>query len=315
MYRIGIDLGGTNIAAGIVDEKYNIIERASVPTEMPAGSEEIVQKIVTLCKNICDKAGVSIADIAGIGIGAPGAVNPDTGEVIFACNINMHNTNLAQLISERTGISCKVENDANAAAYGEYIAGAGRGSRDFVLLTIGTGIGGGIIIGGKLFSGSNYAGGEIGHMVTHVGGEKCSCGRSGCFERYASASALVRKAGLTICDKKDSLIMQLCGGDVSKINAKTVCDAADAGDTDAQELLADFARELAAGLTNIVNIFQPEIICIGGGMSAQGEKLLSPVREILYKENYARDIDSQVKLTAAELGNDAGIIGAAYIGA
>ncbi len=315
MYRIGIDLGGTNIAAGLVDEKYSIVGRASVPTDMPASAEEIAQKIATLCELVCDKAGVSMAQVSGIGIGAPGAVNPETGEVIFACNIDMRNTNLAQMVGARTNIPCKIENDANAAAYGEYIAGAGRGCCDFILLTIGTGIGGGIIIGGKLFAGSNYAGGEIGHMVTHAGGEKCSCGRSGCFERYASASALVRRAQALVSDKKDSMIMQLAGRDISAINAKKICDAADAGDETAKELLADFTRELAAGLTNIVNIFQPEIICVGGGMSAQGEKLLAPVREILYKENYARDIESQVKLVAAELGNDAGIIGAAYIGA
>ena len=193
MYRLGVDLGGTNIVAGVTDENYNIIGIGKVKTNAPRPAEAIADDMAKAVFEAVKNAGLEMSDISSMGIGTPGAVDPKAGVVTYANNLGFYNVPLCQMMKERTGIDFYIENDANAAAYGEYIAGAGKGTKNFVAITLGTGVGGGVVIDGKLYSGSNYAGGELGHTVINFDGEMCSCGRRGCFEAYASATALIRQ--------------------------------------------------------------------------------------------------------------------------
>ena len=213
-------------------------------------------------------------------------------------------------------LDCQVfiENDANAAAYGEYIAGGAKGARYAVVITLGTGIGGGIIIDGKIFAGFNYAGAELGHMVIQKDGRPCMCGRNGCWEKYASARALTEDTKAAMLSHPDTLMWQITGGDVDKVNAKTAFDGMRAGDELAKRLVDKYVEYVACGLTNVINIFQPEIICVGGGVSREGETLLGPVRREVDWEDYARGGKRRVRIKPAELFNDAGVVGAARLG-
>lgn len=294
MYKIGIDLGGTNIAAAVVGFDNKIVMKESVPTGLPKTPDEIADSIAEVAKDVAAKAFVRMDEISVVGIGTPGAVNAD-GVVENDANLGFVNTPLRALVEERLGLAVRVGNDANCAALGEQVAGAGRGTRDFIAVTLGTGIGGGIVLGGKLMTGVNGAAGEIGHMVIDHQGIPCKCGRIGCFEQYASATALVNFA-------KESFPDVTC--------AKDVFDLAHSGNIRALEIIDDYTEYLSTGIANLINIFQPEMVCIGGGVAAQGEYLLAPVREKVEKKRYTKNASVQTKICAAILGNDAGIIGA-----
>ena len=185
MYKLGIDLGGTNIVAGVVDDNYNIVATSKVKTNLPRPAEEVIDDMVKAANIAIESAGLKVSDIDSMGVGSPGAIDPVHGVVCYANNLGFNNVPMAKMLKERMGVDFYIENDANAAAYGEYIAGAGRGTNDFIAITLGTGVGGGVIIDGKIYSGSNYAGAELGHTVIAMGGEMCSCGRQGCWEAYA----------------------------------------------------------------------------------------------------------------------------------
>ena len=295
MLRIGIDLGGTNIAAGVVDDGCNIVGRGSVPTALPRTAGEIADAIADAARLALDAAGVTMDDIASVGVGTPGAVNAQ-GVVENDANLGFQNTPLRALVEERLGKPTRVYNDANCAALGEQIAGAGRGARNFIAVTLGTGIGGGIIIDGKLLTGVNGAAGEIGHMVIDHQGIPCKCGRIGCFEQYASATALIRDArekGLYVAGARD--IFELAKSD----------------NLIALEVLDSYYDYLSTGLSNLINIFQPEIICLGGGVAGQGDYLLEPLCRKIEEKRYTKNSEKQTEIKIAELGNDAGIIGAA----
>ncbi len=312
MYTLGIDLGGTNIVAGVVDENHKIIATAKVKTNSPRPAEEIADDMAKACLMACENAGISIKDVAACGVGSPGAINPVTGTVVYANNLKFNNVPLAAMLKERTGVDFYIENDANAAAYGEFLAGSGRGVESCVAVTLGTGVGGGIIIDGKLFSGSNYAGGELGHMVINIDGEPCSCGRKGCWEAYASATALIRQTKEAMEKNKDSIMWELAEGNIENVNGKIPFDAMKKGDSAATQVVKQYEKYLAVGLANIINVFQPEKICIGGGISNQKETLIAPVRELVREETY-ETMGKPCEILAAELGNDAGIIGAASL--
>lgn len=314
MLRLGIDLGGTNIAAGVVDENYKIIGTGKLKTNAPRPAEEIADDMCKAALLAVEDAGLTLDDIESVGVGTPGSVNPNDGTVAYSNNLGFYNTPLAKLLSDRLGKKVSVENDANAAAYGEYIAGAGKGTNNFVAVTLGTGVGGGIIIDKKIFSGSNFAGGELGHTVIMAGGEPCSCGRNGCFEAYASATALIRQTKRAMEKHKDSVMWQLCSGDINKASGRTAFNAMYKGDKTGKEVVDRYIEYLAIGIANIVNIFQPDIVCIGGGISNEGDNLILPVTEIVKGEDYAKNMKKTAKIKAAQLGNDAGIIGAAYLG-
>lgn len=312
-YYLGIDLGGTNIAVGVVDENFNIVGRATRKTAVPRSADSIADDMAGACFDAVKNAGLEISDISACGIGSPGAVDVEIGEVAVSENLGFKHTPLVKMLNERVGKEFYIENDANAAAYGEFLAGAGKGTKNFIAITLGTGIGGGIIADGKIFTGGNFGGAELGHIVICTGGNYCTCGRHGCFEAYASATALIKKTKEEMQNHKESIMWSLCDGDINKANGKTPFDAAEKGDAVAKQIIKDYQTYLAAGVTNIINIFQPEVLCIGGGVSAQKENLIKPVRDIVYAENYTRNVLPNPQITVAQLGNDAGIIGAAML--
>ncbi len=315
MYRLGIDLGGTNIVAGVVDENYKIVAKASCKTVVPRPESEICDSMAEVAKKAVAKAKITMEDIDSIGIGVPGAVNPKTGVIEYSANLFFHNWEVVEMMQERLNIKVKIENDANAAALGEYLAGSAKGAKNAVAITLGTGVGGGIIINGKIYSGSNFAGAELGHMVIVKDGKECACGRRGCWETYASATGLINLTKQKILSEKleFSYMLKLCEGDINKVDGRTAFDAMRDGDPTAKAVVDEYISYLSCGLVNIINIFQPDVLCIGGGISNEGENLLGPVRAYIERERYTKHNDKQTIVCTCTLGNDAGIIGAAYL--
>lgn len=320
MYNIGIDLGGTNIAAGIVDENYNILKKDSVPTCADRSADEITADIAALCKKLCADYGFPVDEINSIGIATPGSANCETGEILFANNLPFVNYPMQQKLSEAIGTDMRVyiENDANAAALAESVAGAAAGSKYSVMITLGTGVGGGIIIDGKVYSGFNYAGAELGHIVIEKDGRQCTCGRRGCWETYSSATGLIRTTREKIeeCRKtgRATLMETLISGDIERISGKTAFKAMREGDEAAREVVDEYISYLVCGLTNIINIFQPNVLSIGGGISNEGDLLIELLHDKIFAETYSRGDTPQCTLKIAKLKNDAGIIGAAALG-
>lgn len=315
MYTIGIDLGGTNIVASVVDDDYNIIGTSKTPTNSPRSADEIFDDIADVCEEAVKAAGLTMEDIDSVGMGTPGTVNQD-GIIEFANNLAFNNVPARNMLAKRINKPEEkvfIENDANCAALGEAYAGCGNGAKDFVAVTLGTGVGSGVIIGGKIVNGVNYAGGECGHMVIVVDGEQCSCGRKGCWEAYASATALIRQTKKAMEEYPDSLMHKLAKEE-GKVSGRTAFDAMRLGDIAGIKVVDDYIKYVACGLINIVNALQPEIICIGGGICNEGETLMKPLRRFVQSERYSIHSKIQTKIVKAELGNDAGVIGAALLG-
>ena len=315
MYTIGIDLGGTNIVASVVDDDYNIIGTSKTPTNSPRSADEIFDDIADVCEEAVKTAGLTMEDIDSVGMGTPGTVNQD-GIIEFANNLAFNNVPARAMLAKRINKPEEkvfIENDANCAALGEAYAGCGNGAKDFVAVTLGTGVGSGVIIGGKIVNGVNYAGGECGHMVIVVDGEQCSCGRKGCWEAYASATALIRQTKKAVEEYPDSLMHKLAKEE-GKVSGRTAFDAMRLGDIAGIKVVDDYIKYVACGLINIVNALQPEIICIGGGICNEGETLMKPLRRFVQSERYSIHSKIQTKIVKAELGNDAGVIGAALLG-
>ena len=266
--------------------------------------------------DILTESGVTSEEISFVGIGSPGAVNKKSGIVEFANNLFFHNWNLQKMMKNRLNKKVFIENDANVAAFGEFIAGAAKNTKSSITITIGTGIGSGIILDGKIYNGINYSAAELGHMVIVPNGRLCSCGRRGCFEKYASANGLIftTKEYLKNDSENDTIILSLINNDINNITARTAFTAMKFGDALGQKIVNEYCEYLALGIVNIVNIFQPEIICIGGGVCNEGDSLLNPIRKAIENERYSKYAKIQTKLCSASLGNDAGIIGAALLG-
>ena len=313
MYRIGVDLGGTNIATGVIDENYKIIGRGKVKTRAPRPAEAIFDSIKEAVDMAVVNAGISYDEIISVGVGTPGSVNKDTGAIEFSNNLKFHNVPAKAMLEERLKKPVYLENDANAAALGEAVAGSGNGVKNFVAVTLGTGVGSGIIIDGKIYRGSNFCGGEMGHMVINVDGIPCNCGRKGCWEKYASATALVSQAVEAMQGDKASLLWQTCDGDLNKVDGKSIFDAVDLGDETAKAVVDRYLYYVSVGIANVVNALQPETVCVGGGISGQGEKILQPIRDMVKAERYSVYAENQANIVPALLGNDAGIIGAALL--
>ncbi len=314
MLRLGIDLGGTNIVCAVVDdETYKMFGTAKVKTNLPRPAEEIFASIEEACKTALENAGISIKDIASVGLGTPGSVNAE-GVIEFANNLDFNNVPAAQMLRDRLGIEdVYVENDANCAALGEAYAGCGNGAKDFVAITLGTGVGSGIISDGKIVNGVNNAAGECGHMVIQIDGEPCTCGRRGCWEAYASATALIKQTKAAMDEHPDSIMHELSAKE-GKVSGRTAFDAMRMGDIAGIQVVNTYIKYVACGLINIVNALQPEIICIGGGICNEDETLLKPLRNYVQAERYSIHSKLQTKIVKAQLGNDAGIIGAAILG-
>lgn len=313
MYTIGIDLGGTNIVASVVDENYKIIATSKTPTAMPRSADEIFDDIAKVSKEAVEKSNITINDIDSIGLGTPGTVNAD-GVIEFANNLGFDHVPARQMIIDRLGDKpVYIENDANCAALGEAYAGCGNGARNFVAITLGTGVGSGIIVDGKIVSGVNNAGGECGHMVIVVDGEPCTCGRRGCWESYASATALINQTKAAMEEYPDSVMHELAEQE-GKVSGRTAFDAMRRGDIAGIKVVDKYIKYVSCGLINIVNALQPEIICVGGGICNEGETLMRPLRRYVEAERYSVYSKIQTKIVKAQLGNDAGIIGAAILG-
>lgn len=314
MFYIGVDLGGTNIATAVVTGNFEIIGKGSVPTNAPRPGKEIAKDIVKSIEMAIDNAGISIEEVDSIGIGSPGAVNAEDGIIEFSGNLGFDNVPLVKYVQELTGVKTFVENDANAAAYGELVAGAGRGAKNFVAITLGTGVGGGVIINGKIFSGWNSFGAELGHINLELNGEPCTCGRNGCWEAYASATALIRQTKRAMNEDKNSKMWDIVGGDINAVNGKTAFDGMRAGDETAKKVCDKYIEYIACGIVDVINIFQPEFVCIGGGISKENETLLAPIKKYADEFRFGKKAKKLTEIKIAELGNDAGIIGAAFLG-
>ncbi len=315
MMYLGIDVGGTNIAVGVVNENKEIVAKTSNKSPVPCTMDEFCDTMALTARQAMEKAGITLDDIPWVGIGCPGTVNRGTGIIEFTNNLHFSNWPLVKMMEERMGgKKVIIENDANAAAYGEFKAGALKGAQNAVAITLGTGIGSGIIIDGNIYAGNNYAAGEMGHMVIVYDGRQCNCGRKGCWERYASATGLIITTKEYMEKDKDSVMWELCDGDINKASGRTAFDAMRKGDASGKAVVDEFINYLGCGLVNVINTFQPDILCIGGGICNEGETLLAPVRAYIDKEQYAMNAKLKTKVCRAELGNDAGIIGAALLG-
>ncbi len=315
MYYLGIDLGGMSIKAGVCDDNGNILAKDTCVTIRTEDGDRIIKDMAQLCLKVIADAGLNVEDIEYAGVASPGSADCERGIIIYASTLPFLNYPIAARLSQWTGIKkIYVENDANAAAKGEATFGAAKGYKDSLFVTIGTGVGGGIIIDGKVYTGFNYSGAELGHMVIVKDGSPCTCGRKGCMECYASATALINLSKEKMLLDKSSVMWEICEGDMEKVNGKTVFDAMEKNDKTAKEIYDEYISYLACGIINFINIFQPEVLSIGGGISKQGEVLLAPLREIIAREQYSRHSDKQTLIKIAALGNDAGIIGAASLG-
>ncbi len=310
-YYIGIDLGGTFIKGGIVNENGEILVSDKVPTEVEKGDKGVAANIVRLANMLLESKGLTTSEIEGLGIGSPGMIDSAEGNVVYANNLGWENFKICDEISNQLGgIKVKIGNDANVAALGEVKFGAARNYNSAIMITLGTGVGGGIVIDGKLVEGNLGAGAELGHTVIVKGGEQCSCGRKGCFEAYSSATALIRDTRRAMEAHPDSKMWE-CGS-LDEVCGKTVFDYATV-DVYAKEVVDSYIEHLACGLINYANIFRPEVILLGGGVCAQGDNLIKPLQAIVDREIYAGDKGPRVPILIAELENSAGLLGAAAL--
>lgn len=310
MLYIGIDVGGTNLKAGLVNDAGEILAVAYTPLGAFQGPEWFAETLAGLAREVMTQKGVSLREIAWVGIGIPGAVAG--GDVLYTANIPMSNVPLEKLFRQHLDVPVLLGNDADCAAVAEWTCGAGRGMKDFLVATLGTGLGGGMILNGRLHTGMG-AGGEIGHIVICEGGAPCNCGRKGCWEAYASATGLIRLTLEAMEQHPESLLHMLAAE--KGVEGRTAFLAAEQGDKTALAVCADYARYLASGLVSMINVLHPEAVALGGGVAAAPEELLlKPVQEIVARECYARHTNQVPRILRAEMGNDAGIIGAALLG-
>lgn len=309
--RIGIDLGGTNTVVCLCREDGAMLGKKGLPTRT-GQPEQMKADMKALALALCGEHGVQPDAVTQIGIGVPGTFEKATATLVFGTNLGMNNVCFAEAFAPEFACPVKLDNDANCAALGEVIGGAGAGCKNAVMVTLGTGVGGGIVVDGKLYSGCNDVAGEIGHMVVSVGGLPCNCGRRGCLEAYASATGMIRLATMALEEGGDSLLRGKMAGNGGKLTAKMVCDARDEGDALAARVFDDYCMYLGSGLTSLVNMLQPEKIIVGGGVAGYGEKLLAPLRAIVERESF-KGVARNTEIVLATLGNDAGLIGAAML--
>lgn len=304
---IGIDLGGTNIAVGAVSDEGQLLGKASLPTLAGRSYREIAADMAKLCSQVAADNG-GMEKVRAIGIGSPGAIDSKNGMVVFAGNLSMEKAPIAEEMRKHFNIPVHLENDANAAAYGEYIA-CGDDADSFVFITLGTGVGGGIIIDKKIYRGFNGVGAEIGHMTLEMNGKECNCGNCGCYEKYASVTALREQTEAAI-DKNPDTAMKEWVEENGHISGRTAFECAENGDKTAIEVRDNYIRYVAEGIVSIVNIFQPEMVVIGGGISKEGDTLLNPIRDFVSKREFNKHMP-KTDIRIARLFNDAGIVGAA----
>lgn len=309
-YYVGIDLGGTFIKGGIVDDLGTIVYQDKAPTESEGGADKVAQNIAALVKKLMSAVGLTNVDVEGIGMGVPGMIDSKAGTVIYSNNLEWEDFAIGKTVEALTGLSVKIANDANVAALGEVKFGAAKAYNHAILFTLGTGVGGGIVVDGQLVEGNRSAGAELGHAVIVAGGEQCTCGRKGCLEAYASATALIRDTKRAMVLHPETKMWEI--GSLDSVTGKTAFDYKDV-DPYAKEVVDGYIRMLGCGIVNAANTFRPEVVILGGGVCAQGDNLVRPLQEILDAELFAGAMGPQVKIVIAELGNSAGILGAAAL--
>ena len=312
MIRIGVDVGGTGIQIGVVNREYKIIQEGSIPTRTDLPFEDQLRQIADCIVDTVRESGFSVNDIESVGIGIPGIASAKTGEIIKCTNMGWFHMPFRDIFKRYLDKPVHIDNDANVAALAESVAGVSAGTSSSVFITIGTGIGSGIIINGRIWSGAHHIGGELGHVIFDLGGVPCTCGNHGCLERYCSATALIRMAREAVSDHPDSLIIRSVNMEPDRIEAKTVFDAARAGDPLAASVYKQFIDHLAQAIGSVVNLLDPEVIVLGGGVSKAGSFLLDPLTEEYTKYVLFND-QPLPPLKLAVLGSEAGIIGAAML--
>ncbi len=311
-YYAGLDLGGTFVKGGIVDEQGRILIKDKIPTGKERPYKEIAADMAQLVEDLAQRAGINKDDVKAVGIGSPGTIDSEHGVIVYSNNISWEKVPLCSAIKDQLGLPVFITNDANAAALGENFCGAGKLYSSMVFITLGTGVGGGIVIDGKIFEGNRSAGAEIGHEVIRFGGEKCTCGRRGCFEAYASATALIRQTQAAMRKNPESGLWKICPS-IDDVDGKTAFDGMRAGDKTAEKVVKNYIRYLAEGVANLINVFRPQAIVLGGGVCAEGENLLVPLRRKVSRLVYGGMKYAPVKIVTASLGNDAGLCGAARL--
>ena len=309
-HYFGIDLGGTFIKGAIVNEDGKIVIKDKAPTEAEKGPDKVVENIAALCATLLEKSGMKKEDITAIGMGVPGMIDGKEGVVVTSNNLCWENFRIADKLTSLTGLPVKTANDANVAALGEMKFGFGGIYKSIILLTLGTGVGGGIVVDGKLIEGNKGAGAELGHSVIVFDGEPCTCGRRGCLEAYASATAIIRDTKRAMEAHKDSKLWEV--GSLDAVDGKTAFDYYDT-DEYAKAVVDSYIKHLACGIANMMNIFRPDAVILGGGVCAQGDALIKPLQKIADEEIFGQELGPRVPVLTAKLGNDAGCLGAAAL--
>lgn len=303
---IGIDLGGTFIKGGVVNSLGEILLSKQVETQANFGADKVVDNIVALIKDLIKSSNLNKEDICGVGMGVPGVIDSKNGIAVCSHNLNFDNYEIALNVSKKTGLKVKIANDANLALLGEVLFGAGKNCKNALMLTLGTGVGGAALIEGEILEGNKSAGAEFGHSVIVVDGNQCNCGRKGCLEAYCSAQSLIKQTKKAMQEDEKSLMWQI--GDIDNVNGKTAFDYANK-DNKAKEVVDAYIKYLANGIINFANVFRPEVVILGGGISNQGESLFNPVQKIVDEDIFAKDNTPNVKIVGAQLGNNAAVLG------
>lgn len=309
-YCFGIDVGGTFVKGAIIDSDGKIIVSDKIPTESEKGNIHVCENIKTLCDRLLEKSCMDKNSITAIGMGVPGMIDSENGIVIESNNLRWADFPIAKEVERLIGLPVKIANDANAATLGECKFALNGKYKNIVFLTLGTGVGGGIVINGELYEGNKGAGAELGHSVIVMNGEPCTCGRRGCIEAYASATALIRETKKAMTAHKDSKLWEI--GALDAVNGKTAFDYSKA-DVYAKEVVDNYISALACYITNVANELRPEAVILGGGVCAQGDALINPLREKVRNELFAGEVGPQIEILTAKLGNDAGCLGAAAL--
>lgn len=310
---IGIDLGGTSIKAGLVDDTGRLLRKNSMPTRVACSQETIVCDMAQLACQLLQEENLSLGDVVAVGVGAPGTPDEAGGTLIYANNLPFQDVPIRAILKEALGLPVFVDNDANVAALAESMVGATQKARHSVLITLGTGVGSGVIIDRKIYRGFNQAASEIGHILIQADGEPCTCGRRGCFEVYASATALIRETRRAAEANPQSLLQGLIDENKGLVDGRTAFEAMRAGDPVASQVVDVYTTMIAEGLASVINVLMPDMIAIGGGISHEGDALLIPVREKTIPKAYLGHGVAKPQLVLATLGNDAGMIGAALM--
>ena len=315
MKYVGVDIGGTNLKAGLVDENGVLLATQKMKVASIADDDGLAWTVASLVQELAHTVNISVSDVASVGVGVPGTVEIRSGSINYTCNLPLRNVPLRKLFHRYLSIPLYIENDANCAALAEFLVGAGRDSKRFVTITLGTGVGAGIVHNGKIYHGANGMAGEVGHMVIQRDGLPCPCGRHGCWEQYASATALKRMTAAALAAHPDSILAQVVAENDGRVSGQSAFIAARRGDPVGQRVCDEYVDYLACGVVNVVNIFQPDTLAIGGGVSNEAEEqLLLPVQQRVARESIPCGRDRRTRIVKAELGNRAGLIGAALLG-